>query len=99
LRHIRHDQRLGPEYLASLAVAGRDGTLRTRLSKIVSTATVRGKTGTLNQAVSLSGYLDVESAAEPWVFSIIVNGIEKVDLVRQKIDEFVSRLSDAMGAQ
>ncbi len=99
LRYARRDQRLGPEYLASLAVAGRDGTLRTRLTKCASSATVRGKTGTLNQVVGLSGYLDVERAPETWVFSIIVNGIDKVDLVREKLDEFVEKLIEAMPTQ
>jgi D-alanyl-D-alanine carboxypeptidase/D-alanyl-D-alanine-endopeptidase (penicillin-binding protein 4) len=99
LRHLRRDRRWGPEFLASLAVAGRDGTLRTRLNKNVATSTVRGKTGTLNQVVSLSGYLDVDHATEPWVFSIIVNGIEKTDLVRQKIDEFVEKLIEAVPTQ
>ena len=96
LRQLRTDTQLGPEFLSSLAVAGRDGTLRNRLGTQASATVVRAKTGSLKQAVSLSGYLDNAKASEPWVFSVIVNGIEPADAVRAKIDEFVARLIDAM---
>ena len=96
LRHVRTDTQLGPEFVSSLAVAGRDGTLRKRLINQATTAVVRAKTGSLKQAVSLSGYLDTGKTSEPWVFSVIVNGVESTDGVRAKIDEFVSRVIDAM---
>ena len=99
LSKMRDDVHLGPEFLSSLAVAGRDGTLRKRLGSHAATAVVRAKTGTLNGAVSLSGYLDHEKSAESWVFSVVVNGIDSTSLVRQKIDEFVSSLIDAMPAE
>jgi serine-type D-Ala-D-Ala carboxypeptidase/endopeptidase (penicillin-binding protein 4) len=96
LRHVCSDPRLGPEFLASLAVAGRDGTLRNRLANEVTSSVVRAKTGTLKDVVSLSGTIDGLQPTEPWVFSVIVNGIEAPNAVKQQIDEFVTKLAAAM---
>ena len=60
-------------YYDSLAVAGRDGTLDDRMRGTAAAGNARAKTGTLNVAVSLSGY--VESANDHLVaFSILMNG-------------------------
>lgn len=45
--------RFAPEFEASLAIAGADGTLQKRLE----TQDLRGKTGTLNEVTALSGYM------------------------------------------
>jgi D-alanyl-D-alanine carboxypeptidase/D-alanyl-D-alanine-endopeptidase (penicillin-binding protein 4) len=63
---------LAAEYMASLPVAGRDGTLRYRLDGTEAADRLRAKTGTLENVTSLSGY--VESAAgRTLAFAVMVN--------------------------
>jgi len=66
----------GSEYrdvwLASLPVAGRDGTLESRMREGPLYETVLAKTGTLGGVRSLSGYLTTQSG-ERIVFSTMVN--------------------------
>jgi D-alanyl-D-alanine carboxypeptidase/D-alanyl-D-alanine-endopeptidase (penicillin-binding protein 4) len=60
-------------YYDSLAVAGKDGTLEDRMRGTAAAGNAHAKTGTLNIAVCLSGY--VESANGHLVaFSILMNG-------------------------
>jgi D-alanyl-D-alanine carboxypeptidase/D-alanyl-D-alanine-endopeptidase (penicillin-binding protein 4) len=63
---------LQAEYLASLPVAGRDGTIRWRMEGTEAAGRLRAKTGTLEGVTSLSGY--VENAGKQAIaFSILVN--------------------------
>lgn len=75
----------------SLAVAGQSGTLKGRLGRLKGK--VLGKTGTLDNAVSLSGY--VPSARCLLAFSVLVNGDigGRVPAVNRRIDGFVLALS------
>ena len=91
LRYARVEPRIGPEFVTSLAVAGRDGTLRKRFDKI-ATATIRAKTGSLKQVVSLSGYVEV-AGAEPLVFSVLINGLDSVESAKSWLDAFVTTLA------
>lgn len=59
------------EFYASLAIAGRDGTLRRRLSE--SPSRLRGKTGTIDGVHCLAGYVDDDSG-ERYAFAFLVNG-------------------------
>ena len=92
LRYMRNNPRTGPEFITSLSVAARDGTLRRRLEK-QSRAVVRAKTGTLNHVVALSGYIE-SPGLEPWVFSVLLNGVESPEPARRKLDAYVLRLID-----
>ena len=67
---------LAPEFLSSLAIGARDGTLRSRLSGLPDVSLVRAKTGTLEDALGLSGLMDTSTGAS-LVFSILVNGCPK----------------------
>lgn len=58
----RRDFTWGPDLLASLSIAGTDGTLRRRMRKGPATMHIRAKTGTLAQAVTLAGYAGVDGA-------------------------------------
>ena len=60
------------EFLASLPVAGRDGTVRWRLDGPETAGRVRAKTGTLDGVGSLSGYAETTDG-ERLVFAILVN--------------------------
>lgn len=62
-----------PEFAASLAIGGVDGTLWRRMKKLKPGA-VRAKTGTLDGVVALSGYVDLGDGT-PAVFSILANGV------------------------
>jgi serine-type D-Ala-D-Ala carboxypeptidase/endopeptidase (penicillin-binding protein 4) len=93
LRYARQDPHIGPEFVSSLAVAGRDGTLRKRFERI-ATATVRGKTGSLNQVVSLSGYIE-GPRVEPLIFSVLINGLDGVESAKSKLDGFVTKLVES----
>ncbi len=61
-----------PEYAASLAVAGADGTLRGRLTKGSAKGNARAKTGTLSVVSALSGYLKTKSGRRV-AYSILFN--------------------------
>ena len=63
---------LSAEFMASLPVAARDGTLRLRMDGTEAAGRMRAKTGTLDRAVALSGYLQTHSG-EQLAFSFIAN--------------------------
>jgi D-alanyl-D-alanine carboxypeptidase/D-alanyl-D-alanine-endopeptidase (penicillin-binding protein 4) len=60
-------------YWSSLAVGGRDGTLRLRMRGTLAVDNVHAKTGTLSIASCLSGYLTTRDR-EGVAFSILMNG-------------------------
>jgi D-alanyl-D-alanine carboxypeptidase/D-alanyl-D-alanine-endopeptidase (penicillin-binding protein 4) len=62
-----------PVFRRSLAVAGVDGTLKTRMRGTAAAGNVRAKTGTLNVASSLSGYVTTASG-HTLTFSLLMNG-------------------------
>jgi D-alanyl-D-alanine carboxypeptidase/D-alanyl-D-alanine-endopeptidase (penicillin-binding protein 4) len=63
---------LAPEYLASLGIAGKDGTLRFRMQDTPAAGRVRAKTGTLENVSALSGYAESLSGHH-FAFSILIN--------------------------
>jgi D-alanyl-D-alanine carboxypeptidase/D-alanyl-D-alanine-endopeptidase (penicillin-binding protein 4) len=69
LRSSWLDEDLRELLIAALPVAGRSGTLDSRMRGTVAAGRVRAKTGTLNQASALSGYVRRRIA-----FSVIQNG-------------------------
>lgn len=63
----------GPEYRATLSVAGRDGTLRRRMVGTAAENNCVGKTGTLRNVSALSGYVRTADGTE-LSFAFISNG-------------------------
>jgi D-alanyl-D-alanine carboxypeptidase/D-alanyl-D-alanine-endopeptidase (penicillin-binding protein 4) len=63
------DPAVKPALVASLPIAGVDGTLEDRLRTAPARRRVRAKTGTTDTASSLSGYVGTR-----WVFAILQNG-------------------------
>jgi D-alanyl-D-alanine carboxypeptidase/D-alanyl-D-alanine-endopeptidase (penicillin-binding protein 4) len=61
-----------PEYLVSLPVAARDGTIRWRMDGTAAAGRLRAKTGTLDGVVTLSGYVE-DGRGRMLAFSILVN--------------------------
>jgi serine-type D-Ala-D-Ala carboxypeptidase/endopeptidase (penicillin-binding protein 4) len=66
-------QTWGAEFKNTLPVAGVDGTLTNRFRNSPLKGKLWAKTGTLNEAVALSGYLTAASG-KTVVFSVMVNG-------------------------
>jgi serine-type D-Ala-D-Ala carboxypeptidase/endopeptidase (penicillin-binding protein 4) len=64
--------RFAPEFLATLPLGGLDGTLRKRFGRLKDPSRVRMKTGTLNGASSIAGYVTGESG-RTYVVVIMVN--------------------------
>jgi D-alanyl-D-alanine carboxypeptidase/D-alanyl-D-alanine-endopeptidase (penicillin-binding protein 4) len=62
-----------PVFRRSLAIAGVDGTLKHRMRGTAAAGNVRAKTGTLNAASSLSGYVTTASG-HTLSFAILMNG-------------------------
>jgi serine-type D-Ala-D-Ala carboxypeptidase/endopeptidase (penicillin-binding protein 4) len=80
-------------YRASLPIAGKSGTLKTRFQNTPAEGIVQAKTGTVTGVVSLSGYVN-SSKYEPLVFSIIVNqSKQKAKALRLGVDEIVVLLT------
>lgn len=68
-----------PLYWASLSVAGVDGTLSDRMRGTAAQKNLHAKTGTLNVASNLSGY--VKSANGEWLaFSMLMNRANWIDV-------------------
>jgi D-alanyl-D-alanine carboxypeptidase/D-alanyl-D-alanine-endopeptidase (penicillin-binding protein 4) len=68
------EQQYGDEYRDSLAVAGRDGTLASRMRSGPARSNCAGKTGTLSNVSALSGYCGT-SSGELIAFSILMNNV------------------------
>jgi D-alanyl-D-alanine carboxypeptidase/D-alanyl-D-alanine-endopeptidase (penicillin-binding protein 4) len=64
--------RFAPEFLATLPLGGLDGTLRKRFGRLKDPSRIRMKTGTLNGASSIAGYVTGESG-RTYVVVIMVN--------------------------
>ena len=60
-----------PEFVASLPLAGEDGTLRRRFFRRPQTGLVRAKTGTLDGVLALAGYVQTGSGAHSTVVALI----------------------------
>ncbi len=74
LVHAYRSPSLRAEYVAHLAIAGVDGTLENRLRDLPAPRVVRAKTGTLNDAIALSGYALGPDPGRAYAFSVLVNG-------------------------
>jgi D-alanyl-D-alanine carboxypeptidase/D-alanyl-D-alanine-endopeptidase (penicillin-binding protein 4) len=96
LRLARNQFQSSPEFMSSLPVAGRDGTLKKRAKN--ARDQVRAKTGLLNGITGLSGYAAMPTPGgsgerEVVVFSVLANGYRKSDKEAIKsLDAFVSKL-------
>ena len=95
---IYHDFRILPEYLASLAVVGVDGTIRKRLRRSRASRRIRAKTGLLAGIHALSGYAAADNG-ETLAFSILSNAngcrpkrlMNRISLAMTQLDRPISR--------
>lgn len=88
LRHVWQDERLRGPFVAALPVAGRDGTLDTRMRGTILDDRVEAKTGTLANVRSLSGYLET-TTGKHLAFAILVNNFTapagQIDAVVERV--------------
>jgi D-alanyl-D-alanine carboxypeptidase/D-alanyl-D-alanine-endopeptidase (penicillin-binding protein 4) len=63
----------GRAFVDSMAISGRDGTLRSRMRDSVAMDRVRAKTGFISGVSCLSGYMTVQEFRQPLVFAMLFN--------------------------
>ena len=94
LRWAWRDPSVQPEFAAQLAVGGVDGTLHKRFRGELTKRRVRAKTGTLDDVISLSGYVLRDGGKGPIAFSIFFNKVGgKQDAARHAADRFVELIA------
>lgn len=77
-----------PELLATLPIAGVDGTLSRRMKDGPAAGQARLKTGTLRDAVGLAGLVP-DASGKPWVFVALLNHPEAAKKGRPVLDALV----------
>jgi D-alanyl-D-alanine carboxypeptidase/D-alanyl-D-alanine-endopeptidase (penicillin-binding protein 4) len=88
LQHLRQDFQVQPEFLASLPIAGIDGTLKKRMKESQAERWVRAKTGSLNGVVSLAGYAGLKDG-RVITFTFIYNGSTDETKIRAFFDQLL----------
>jgi D-alanyl-D-alanine carboxypeptidase/D-alanyl-D-alanine-endopeptidase (penicillin-binding protein 4) len=78
-------------YFDAMPVAGVDGTLRTRMRGTPAEANVRGKTGTLGNVRSLSGYVTTKGGGQ-LIFSVLCNNF-------MTTTAYVTRVQDSIAVR
>lgn len=79
------------EFIASLPLAGQDGTIRRRFSQTPVVNQARLKTGTLRNVTAVAGYV-WDQQQRPYAFVAIVNADNASSAGRPLIDRWVSKL-------
>jgi D-alanyl-D-alanine carboxypeptidase/D-alanyl-D-alanine-endopeptidase (penicillin-binding protein 4) len=98
LAYAHRSSKIGPDFVAQLAIGGVDGTLRSRFREHRGDRSVRAKTGTLNSVIALGGYVLGDGQRKTIAFSFIVEGIRgKHATTRQKIDSIVGEIAKRPG--
>ena len=72
LVYMYHNFEVMPEFLASLPIAGVDGTLKNRMQGVSAEKVLRAKTGTLSGVSALAGYT-VTADDEVFAFGILIS--------------------------
>lgn len=82
---------IGGPLFESLAIAGKDGTLSSRMGGTVAAGRCRGKTGTINGVSNLSGYC--KSGSGLVAFSLLMNGVTNFDAARSVQDRMAIQIA------
>jgi D-alanyl-D-alanine carboxypeptidase/D-alanyl-D-alanine-endopeptidase (penicillin-binding protein 4) len=95
LRYAWQDAGIRSEYVAQLSIGGVDGTLHKRFHALRSHRSVHAKTGTLDDAIALSGYVIGPPGKGALVYSILFNKVSgKASVARAAADKLVERLDE-----
>jgi D-alanyl-D-alanine carboxypeptidase/D-alanyl-D-alanine-endopeptidase (penicillin-binding protein 4) len=93
LTHVDRDERLRGPFEAALPIAGRDGTLSSRMKGTPADGNARAKTGAMANVRALSGYV-ASADNEPLVFSILANNFDTApETITMTADAIVVRLA------
>ncbi|CAN5528023.1 hypothetical protein BH09MYX1_BH09MYX1_42040 [soil metagenome] len=93
LRASYRDPAISAEFVAQLAIGGVDGTLHKRFHNQAKRRCVRAKTGTLDDAIALSGYVLGPPGKSPIAFSIVFNKVAgKASAARIAADKLVEAI-------
>ncbi|MEC7239600.1 MAG: D-alanyl-D-alanine carboxypeptidase/D-alanyl-D-alanine-endopeptidase [Myxococcota bacterium] len=94
LTDMAKDAKVSPEFMASLAIGGRDGTLWSRFRDEKQVDRLRGKTGTINGVHCLAGYIDGPNG-KTYAFAYLVNRLRGgISRARKAHDQFVETLME-----
>lgn len=93
---VAKDPVLAAPFQAQLAIGGVDGTLKGRFASLASQRVVVAKTGTLKDVIALSGYVLGADGAPSVAFSSIMSSVTKTTGARQRIDDIVERVANAV---
>jgi serine-type D-Ala-D-Ala carboxypeptidase/endopeptidase (penicillin-binding protein 4) len=94
LRAAYRDPAMMPEFVAQLSIGGVDGTLKNRFHSEKTRRAIRAKTGTLDDACALSGYVLGPPGRGPVAFSILINHIQgKVGAGRAAADTLAEMIA------
>lgn len=92
LANMASDPKVSPEFMASLAIGGRDGTLWSRFRDEEQVGRLRGKTGTIDGVHCLAGYLNGPDG-KSYAFAFLVNNLRGgISRARKAHDQFVGAL-------
>lgn len=89
LLDLHHDFHNGPEFIASLAMNGHDGTLRRRLRG--SPVVLRAKTGSLRDVVAFSGYVHAPGQGL-FAVTVLLNDVKNSWEAREALYHFLQEL-------
>ena len=78
--------------VGSLPLGARTGTLARRFARTAAEGNVRAKTGWIDEARSLSGYLTT-AGGRPVVFSIVINGTTPTSPALNALDTLVAAIA------
>jgi D-alanyl-D-alanine carboxypeptidase/D-alanyl-D-alanine-endopeptidase (penicillin-binding protein 4) len=89
LADMAADPQVGHEFMASLSIGGRDGTLWARFQEEDQVGRLRGKTGTINGVHCLAGYIEAADGGM-YAFAYLVNDLPRsIAVARRAHDAFV----------
>ncbi|MGZ3416527.1 MAG: D-alanyl-D-alanine carboxypeptidase/D-alanyl-D-alanine endopeptidase [Polyangiales bacterium] len=93
LRWAYREPSIQPELLTHLSIGGVDGTLHGRFRSEHARRAVRAKTGTLDDAVALSGFVLAPPGRSPVAFSVLINNCKgRVAQARGFADKLVAKI-------
>lgn len=97
LQHAWQDPVVKNEFVAQLAIGGVDGTLHKRFAETRANRAVRAKTGTLEDAIALSGYVLGPPGKSTIGFSILFNKVAgKGSNARSAADKLVELIYERL---
>lgn len=91
-----NDFKVRGDFVASLGIAGEDGTLAHRMIGTPAAGAVRGKTGTVDGATCLAGYVEAANG-HVLAFAILMNGVTGRTRSAQQVQDKVGALLATWG--